>query len=56
MINKSEALSLFFLNLPVEFKKKDIFVYPPTFLDIKDEMLAKKDYIFFVFDDRNKIE
>lgn len=41
-----------------KYNKKwvSVFVYPETFLDIKDEILAKKDYLFFVFDDRNKIE
>ena len=47
MINKSEALSLFFLNLPVEFKK-DIFVYPPTFLDIKDKFFPLYRSILFL--------
>lgn len=48
MINKSEALSLFFLNLPVEFKKKDIFIYPPTFLDIKDKFFPLYRSILFL--------
>lgn len=55
--NKSKKESFPWLS-EEKYQKKwvSVFVYPETFLDIKDEMLSKKDCIFFVFDDRNKIE
>lgn len=42
----------------VQYNKKwiSVFVYPETFLEIKNEILTRKDELFFIFDDRNKIE
>lgn len=55
--NKSKKEAFAWLS-DDQYNKKwvSVFVYPETFLDIKNEILAKKDYLFFVFDDRNKIE